>query len=260
MAFQDSAESLAEKLHLSRVPRPVFAAIALVLALVVALAVFAFATSPDSGFKVTAASDETAAQSAEDAGEEEARADGAGGGSDTSPAPAAADEEDVVLPAGGDATARRVCIHVDGCVAAPGVYYLEAGSRVIDAVTAAGGATGEARTDAVNLAQEVQDGRRDRHPVARRRSGGILGRGRSDGILQLAGFRRPVSFGDDGLVNINTATAEELETLKGVGAATAEKIIADREANGPFKSIDDLTRVSGIGEKKLSAMRDRLCL
>ena len=66
--------------------------------------------------------------------------------------------------------------------------------------------------------------------------------------------------GDDGLVNINTATAEELETLKGVGATTAEKIIADREANGPFKSIDDLTRVSGIGEKKLSAMRDRLCL
>ena len=58
MAFQDSAESLAEKLHLSRVPRPVFAAIALVLALVVALAVFAFATSPGSGFEVTAASDE----------------------------------------------------------------------------------------------------------------------------------------------------------------------------------------------------------
>ena len=85
MAFQDSAESLAEKLHLSRVPRPVFAAIALVLALVVALAVFAFATSPGSGIEVTAASDETAAQSAEDAGEEEARADGAGGGSDTSP-------------------------------------------------------------------------------------------------------------------------------------------------------------------------------
>ena len=154
MAFQDSAESLAEKLHLSRVPRPVFAAIALVLALVVALAVFAFATSPGSGIEVTAASDETAAQSAEDAGEEEARA----GGSDTSPAPPAADGEDVVLPAGGDATARRVCIHVDGCVAAPGVYYLEAGSRVIDAVTAAGGATDEARTDAVNLAQEVQDG------------------------------------------------------------------------------------------------------
>ncbi len=251
MAFQDSAESLAEKLHLSRVPRPVFAAIALVLALVVALAVFAFATSPGSGFEVTAASDETAAQSAEDAGEEEARADGAGGGSDTSPAPPAADGEDVVLPAGGDATARRVCIHVDGCVAAPGVYYLEAGSRVIDAVTAAGGATDEARTDAVNLAQEVQDGQQIVIPSR-------VDDQAASSSSQASGGLSP--SGDDGLVNINTATAEELETLKGVGAATAEKIIADREANGPFKSIDDLTRVSGIGEKKLSAMRDRLCL
>lgn len=251
MAFQDSAESLAEKLHLSRVPRPVFAAIALVLALVVALAVFAFATSPGSGIEVTAASDETAAQSAEDAGEEEARADGAGGGSDTSPAPPAADGEDVVLPAGGDATARRVCIHVDGCVAAPGVYYLEAGSRVIDAVTAAGGATDEARTDAVNLAQEVQDGQQIVIPSR-------VDDQAASSSSQASGGLSP--SGDDGLVNINTATAEELETLKGVGAATAEKIIADREANGPFKSIDDLTRVSGIGEKKLSAMRDRLCL
>ena len=254
MAFQDSAESLAEKLHLSRVPRPVFAAIALVLALVVALAVFAFATSPGSGIEVTAASDETAAQSAEDAGEEEARADGAGGGSDTSPAPPAADGEDVVLPAGGDATARRVCIHVDGCVAAPGVYYLEAGSRVIDAVTAAGGATDEARTDAVNLAQEVQDGQQIVIPSR------VDDQAASSGAADRTASSSSQASGDDGLVNINTATAEELETLKGVGAATAEKIIADREANGPFKSIDDLTRVSGIGEKKLSAMRDRLCL
>ena len=200
---------------------------------------------------MTAASDETAAQSAEDAGEEVARADGAGGGSDTSPAPPAADGEDVVLPAGDDATARRVCIHVDGCVAAPGVYYLEAGSRVIDAVTAAGGATDEARTDAVNLAQEVQDGQQIVIPSR-------VDDQAASSSSQASGGLSP--SGDDGLVNINTATAEELETLKGVGAATAEKIIADREANGPFKSIDDLTRVSGIGEKKLSAMRDRLCL
>ena len=156
-----------------------------------------------------------------------------------------------------------VCIHVDGCVAAPGVYYLEAGSRVIDAVTAAGGATDEARTDAVNLAQEVQDGQQivipSRSRRVRRHPSGAADR---DGILQLAGLPDGAVLlrETDGLVNINTATAEELETLKGVGAATAEKIIADREANGPFKSIDDLTRVSGIGEKKLSAMRDRLCL
>ena len=156
--------------------------------------------------------------------------------------------------------AMRVCIHVDGCVAAPGVYYLEAGSRVIDAVTAAGGATDEARTDAVNLAQEVQDGQQIVIPSRvddQAASSGAADRTASSSS-QASGGLSP--SGDDGLVNINTATAEELETLKGVGAATAEKIIADREANGPFKSIDDLTRVSGIGEKKLSAMRDRLCL
>ena len=133
-------------------------------------------------------------------------------------------------------------------------------SRVIDAVTAAGGATDEARTDAVNLAQEVQDGQQIVIPSRvddQAASSGAADRTASSSS-QASGGLSP--SGDDGLVNINTATAEELETLKGVGAATAEKIIADREANGPFKSIDDLTRVSGIGEKKLSAMRDRLCL
>ena len=132
---------------------------------------------------------------------------------------------------------------------------------MIDAVTAAGGATEKARTDAVNLAQELQDGQQivipsrsesqatpsDGGPVAA--SGGAQGSGEGAS-----------SSGADGMVNINTATAEEFETLKGIGAATAEKIVADREANGPFSSIDDLTRVSGIGEKKLAAMRDRLCL
>ena len=157
-----------------------------------------------------------------------------------------------------------VCIHVDGCVAAPGVYYLEAGSRVIDAVTAAGGATEKARTDAVNLAQEVQDGQQIVIPSRSRRSGGIPPMGRADRTASSssqASGDGASSFGR--LTGSSTSTRprrRSFETLKGVGAATAEKIIADREANGPFKSIDDLTRVSGIGEKKLSAMRDRLCL
>ena len=256
-----TAESLAEKLHLSRVPGPSSAAIALVLALVVALAVFAFATSPGSGFEVTAASDETAAQSAEDAGEEEARADGAGGGSDTSPAPPAADGERRGAPCGRRCYGGSVCVHVDGCVAAPGVYYLEAGSRVIDAVTAAGGATDEARTDAVNLAQEVQDGQQIVIPSRvddQAASSGAADRTASSSS-QASGGLSP--SGDDGLVNINTATAEELETPEeGVRAATAEKIIADRGANGPFKSIDDFDAGVRIGERSFRPCGDRLCL
>ena len=62
------------------------------------------------------------------------------------------------------------------------------------------------------------------------------------------------------LVNINTATAEELVTLNGIGEATAEKIIADREANGPFPAIEELKRVSGIGDKKFEALRDAICV
>lgn len=257
MAFQDRAESLAERLHLGRVPRPAFVAIALALALMIALAACAFAMTPGGGFEVKAkgAADAEALAVADSGSKDSAEGESDGGEAGSDPS-----AENVPLSVGDNGEAKRVCVHVDGCVATPGVYYLEAGSRVIDAVTAAGGATDEARTDAVNLAQEVQDGQQIVIPSASQgeatSSGAVAApspgsQGAGDGSS---------SAGTDGLVNINTATAEEFETLKGVGAATAEKIVADREANGPFTSIDDLTRVSGIGEKKLAAMRDRLCL
>ena len=63
-----------------------------------------------------------------------------------------------------------------------------------------------------------------------------------------------------GKVNINTASAAQLDTLPGVGASTAEKIVADREANGPFKTVEDLKRVSGIGDKKFAALADAICV
>ena len=63
-----------------------------------------------------------------------------------------------------------------------------------------------------------------------------------------------------GLVNLNTATAEELESLPGVGPATAKKIIASRESEGPFASPEDITRVSGIGDKKYEAIKDLVCV
>ena len=257
MAFQDRAESLAERLHLGCVPRPVFAAIALALALMIALAICAFATAPGGGFEVSAESATVEeATTAGSAGAEQTDATGEAGAEEVGSSPPS---RDVQLTTGGGEV-KSVCVHVDGCVAAPGVYYLEAGSRVIDAVTAAGGATGEARTDAVNLAQEVQDGQQI---VISSRSGEKAvssGTTAASSASSQDSEASAAPSGTDGLVNINTATAEEFETLKGIGAATAEKIVADREANGPFKSIDDLMRVSGIGEKKLSAMRDQLCL
>lgn len=258
MAFQDRAESLAERLHLGRVPRSVFVAVALALVLMIVLAGYAFCASLSGGFEVRA-QDAASTSVSGDAGNEAVQAvEGEEG--DAEKAASGQSVENVVLPSSGDGTGQ-LCIHVDGCVASPGVYYLPAGSRVIDAVTAAGGATEKARTDAVNLAQELQDGQqivipsRSESQATPSDGGAVAASGGAQGSGEGAS-----SSGAGGMVNINTAAAEEFETLKGIGAATAEKIVADREANGPFSSIDDLTRVSGIGEKKLAAMRDRLCL
>lgn len=155
MAFQDRAESLAERLHLGRVPRSVFVAVALALVLMIVLAGYAFCASLGGGFEVRA-QDAASASVSGDAGNEAVQAvEGEEG--DAEKAASGQSVENVVLPSSGDETGQ-LCIHVDGCVASPGVYYLPAGSRVIDAVTAAGGATEKARTDAVNLAQELQDG------------------------------------------------------------------------------------------------------
>ena len=243
MAFQDRAESLAEKLHLGRVPRSVFVAVALALVLMIVRAGYAFCASLSGGFEVRA-QDAASASVSGDAGNEAVQAvEGEEG--DAEKAASGQSVENVVLPSSGDGTGQ-LCIHVDGCVASPGVYYLPAGSRVIDAV---------------NLAQELQDGQqivipsRSESQATPSDGGAVTASGGAQGSGEGAS-----SSGADGMVNINTATAEEFETLKGIGAATAEKIVADREANGPFSSIDDLTRVSGIGEKKLAAMRDRLCL
>lgn len=246
MAFQDRAESLASRLHLDGVPRPVFAGVALVLALLLAAAVCAFAVGGGEGaFEVQRAeADAAATEPSEEGGE--ARGDAGEEGPD---APVRSGE-DVVLPSSESAAPAQVCVHVDGCVESPGVYYVPAGSRVIDAVAAAGGALAGARTETVNLAQEVQDGQQIIIPAA------ATDVGAADDAAEPMGSPAP----EGQRVSINTATAEELQTLKGIGEATAEKIVADREANGPFASLEDLTRVSGIGEKKLAAIRDGICL
>jgi competence protein ComEA len=131
------------------------------------------------------------------------------------------------------------------------VFELAAGARVIDAVEAAGGALPDAVLAGVNLARPLMDGEQivvpdedsAAAPAAQGASGGA------------AGGAGPPGAGGPG-VNINTADAATLQTLPGVGPATASKIIADREANGPFKTPEDLMRVSGIGEKKLEAIRE----
>ncbi|HTH04921.1 MAG TPA: helix-hairpin-helix domain-containing protein [Ilumatobacteraceae bacterium] len=135
-----------------------------------------------------------------------------------------------------------VVVHVAGAVGAPGVYQLEAGSRVVDAVAAAGGLAADANADAINLAALLSDGQRVYVPAV----------GEPVPIsVDSSGSTQPA-----GPVDVNRATIDELETLPGVGPATAAAIVAYRDAHGPFASVDALADVSGIGPAKLAAIRD----
>lgn len=137
-----------------------------------------------------------------------------------------------------------ICVHVSGAVASPGVCYLPEGSRAADAVEAAGGFAEGAAEDSLNLARILADG--EQLIVAR--TDELVATNPSPGAAAPAPANAKI--------NINTATSEELQELDGVGEATAEKIIKEREENGPFATVEDIMRVPGIGEKKFEAMRD----
>lgn len=136
-----------------------------------------------------------------------------------------------------------VVLHVIGAVAEPGIVELALGSRVVDAIASAGGPAADADLTGVNLARVVADGEQLRVPRVGEVPVSVPGTG--------------TGVAADGRVNINTADAAALETLPGVGPALAARIIAWRDENGPFRSVDELTAVSGIGEKTLDSMRDQ---
>lgn len=153
--------------------------------------------------------------------------------------------------AAGSAESGPLVVHVAGAVVSPGVYALAPGARVIDAVEAAGGLDPDAMADAVNLAAAVGDGQKVYVPrvgevaaIVAGVSGDVTGGGSTPGGGE-----------SSGQVNINSATADELDTLPGVGPATAAAIIDHRQQHGPFATVDDLTDVRGIGPTKLEALR-----
>ena len=152
-------------------------------------------------------------------------------------------------------TTAVVVIHVTGAVRVPGVYELQAGQRVADAIDAAGGALADADADALNLAAPVADGDRIAVPTVGEASAlaGDVGAGHSHAAGTNAG-----AVGAS--VDLNAAGVAELETLPGVGPATAAAIVEHREQNGPFVTIDDLEAVRGIGPAKIDAIRDLVTL
>lgn len=138
----------------------------------------------------------------------------------------------------------EVVAHAAGAVHRPGLYRLRKGSRIDDLLRAAGGALGDADLDRVNLAAPVADGVRVHVP--RRGEPGMADDGAGGGAASAPA----------GPLDLNTATAVQLDALPGVGPATAEAIIAERGRRGRFRTVDDLLDVRGIGAAKLDALRD----
>lgn len=145
---------------------------------------------------------------------------------------------------------EMVQVYICGAVAAPGVYTLPGGSRVVQAVEAAGGFLPDAEEKILNLARKIEDG--EQITVWTREEAEKMG---STEALQsnTGGGTEPDS--GSGKVNLNTAGKEELMTLSGIGESRAEAIIAYREANGPFGSVEEIMNIEGIKEKMFEKIR-----
>lgn len=139
---------------------------------------------------------------------------------------------------------EAIYVYVCGAVRRPGVYTLNAGARVYQAIDLAGGLTENAAGTYINLAETLMDGQQLYVPCFDDTGDVALPEGLGK------------SGQSDSRVNINTATSVELETLPGIGEGKAARIISYRENYGPFETVEDLTQVSGIGEATLDQLRD----
>lgn len=140
-------------------------------------------------------------------------------------------------------TSDELIVHVAGEVHDPGIVTLPAGSRVIDAIQGAGGATDNAQLDALNLAAHIHDGD---YVLVPDRSAQPPAAGQPPGAA--------AAPGSPATINLNTADSAALETLPGVGPATAAKILQHREQHGPYTALTDLEAVSGIGPSTLARL------
>ncbi len=225
MSFLDEVDSLRSKLGISRVNPVALVGIAFVsIAVIVLICLSAWGFFASPGVVVQRTDDSSSTTEAE---------------------------------SGTDETAvKHIFVHVVGSVQAPGMVELEAGQRVSDAVQAAGGFSPEADQLSVNLARQVEDG--EQIVVGSVQEGtASSGSAQSSSSSFEQGGKSGTSAAS-GKVNINTATVEQLTTLKGVGEATAQKIIDYRQQNGSFKKIEDLKNVSGIGDKRYAALKDSI--
>lgn len=141
-------------------------------------------------------------------------------------------------------TDRPIVVHITGAVPRPGVYALPEGARIQDGISAAGGFLAEAEKSQINLAELLEDGEKLEVPYIE---------GASPVIATPV---EEVIASTTELININTASQAELESLPGIGPTTAQKIIAYRDANGPFINAEDIINVSGIGPGTYERIKD----
>jgi competence protein ComEA len=142
----------------------------------------------------------------------------------------------------GQAKAAPLVVHVVGAVARPGLYRLKDGSRVDDAIARAGGATGKAALELVNLAAPIADGQQIVVPM------------QGEAPVLAAGGEPGGAAG--GRVHLNSATLEQLDTLPGVGPVTAQAILDYRTEKGAFQSVEELDAVPGIGPARLEQLKE----
>ena len=152
------------------------------------------------------------------------------------------------------AVIKDIKVYVCGAVQRPDVYEISADSRIVDAVSAAGGFAIDAYPEAMNLAETVSDGSRIYVPTKEEVDALAV-------VYSDTGSETGGTMSDStGRVNINTATLEELTTLPGIGDTRARAIIDYREQNGAFGNIEDIMQVTGIKEKSFSKIKDSICV
>ena len=149
---------------------------------------------------------------------------------------------------------KEIFVHLSGAVNKPGVLKLSEGTRVYEAVEMAGGLEVDADSSGINLARTLQDEERIHIP----REGEV----QTSPVLYTNNPMQSMvgGTGQSGLININSADSAALQTLTGIGPSTAEKIMDYRQSSGPFRSIEQIKEVSGIGEKTYQKFKDKICI
>lgn len=151
---------------------------------------------------------------------------------------------------------NKIFLHITDEVNAPGIIEIDEGARLADVIEAAGGFTENADINKINLAYIVKDGQKINIPnVNYVDTNSYITENMGENIII-----EDITSSSTNLVNINTATQTELETLTGIGPSTALKIIKYREENGKFKTIEEIKNVAGIGDSKFEAIKDEICV